>query len=72
MKPVIQFILTLWLLFAIVAGLYTVLLNDRLNPYVQVIMWFFSPVLLINGVIFVKKERKKLYFQKLKTQLLTK
>jgi hypothetical protein len=71
MKPVIQFILTLWFALSVVLGLISVLKNETLNPYVQIFLWLFSPVLLINGAIFVKRERKKLYFQKLKSQLFT-
>ena len=72
MKPLIQFILTLWFALSVVLGLISVLKNESLNPYVQIFLWIFSPVLLINGIIFVKPERKKLYFQKIKSQLFTK
>lgn len=72
MKPVIQFILTLWFALSVVLGLISVLKNESLNPYVQIFLWIFSPILLINGAIFEKRERKKLYFQKLKSQLFTK
>ncbi len=67
------YLCVLYCAFCIVAALYTVLRSNREeNAYVQIFLWIFSPVLFLSGMLFVKPERKKLYFQKIKTKLFTK
>jgi hypothetical protein len=73
MSSFLLFILVIWVEFSIVAGAYTVLRSGRLeNFYIRIALWFFSPVLLISGVIFIKHCRKRLYFRNLISKLLTK
>lgn len=67
---IFQILIFLWLALAVIISLFIVLKREKEDSaYAMIFMWLFSPFLLIAGLLFVKPNRKKLYFQKLKTIL---
>jgi len=55
---------------SIVIGLFIALKRQREDlAYHQVFLWFISPFTIIAGMIFLDKDHKKRYFQKIKSHL---
>lgn len=72
-KELILFLLAFWLAVCSAISIFSIVINrTEENHYTKIFLWFFSPVIIIIGFIFVKTERKSLYFQMFKTRLLNK
>ena len=58
---------------SIVLGLFTALKAQREDlAYRQIFLWLVSPLMVMAGLIFIDKSRKKHYFRRIKSNLLIK
>jgi hypothetical protein len=67
---VFQIIMFFWVSISVILGLFVVLKSQREEAsYIQIFLFLISPLLIVNGLLFVKPHNKKSYFRKLKTLL---
>lgn len=64
------FILTVYIEICVAVGMFVVLKRGG-SVGISIISWVFSPVLYTGGV-FIKKDRRKLYYQKVRILLFNK
>jgi hypothetical protein len=58
---------------SIAIGLFTALRAGREDlAYRQVFLWLISPIVIVAGIVFVDRGKKKHYFRRVKSNLLIK
>lgn len=73
MKLIFHISVFLWISISVVIGLFTVLKAKReVNAYQHIFQWLLSPVIIIAGLVFIDKERKKQYFRRVRINLFIK
>jgi cell shape-determining protein MreC len=69
----LSLIVFLWVSLSVVLGLFFVLKAKReANPYEQVFLWLISPFTLLAGLVFIGRDRKKHYFERIRSHLFIK
>lgn len=67
---VFQILIFIYLSFSVVIGLFVCLIRHREDlSYIQVILFLLSPLLIANGIFFIKPLKRKEYFKNLKEKL---
>lgn len=63
---VFQIIAFFWISISVILGLMVVLKRQKEElSYIQIFLFMVSPLLFLNGLLFVKPQEKKIYFKKL-------
>lgn len=73
MKLIFHMIIFLWIsVTLVIAGLTVLRAKREVNFYQHLFNWYISPLVIIAGLVFIDKQRKKQYFQRVKSNLFIK
>jgi hypothetical protein len=73
MKLFLDILIFLWISITLVVAGFTVLRSKReVNFYRHLFNWYMVPLVIIAGLIFIDRSRKKRYFQKVSSNLFLK